>query len=93
MTTRKADGRTYPAITRVEAEAWRTLHRQLARARTLQDAKDIAAQAAPPHATRFYANLRSFVRTLKLPRRATRSELYVYDKLRLRFTTGGKPAA
>jgi hypothetical protein len=63
MPTRKADARTYPTITRAEAEAWRDLHRQLARTRTLQDAKDIAAQAPPPHAKRFYARLRSFVRT------------------------------
>ena len=65
MPTQKADARTYPTITRAEAEAWRDLHRQLARTRTLQDAKDIAAQPAPPHAKRFYAHLRSFVRTLK----------------------------
>src|SRR3979490_1298811 len=82
MPTRKTDARTYPTITRAEAEAWRDLHRQLARTRTLQDAKDIAAQAAPPHAKRFYAHLRSFVRTLKSPRRGTRSELHVYGKLR-----------
>src|SRR6478672_2517167 len=93
MPTRKADARRYPTITRAEAEAWRDLHRQLARTRTLQDAKDIAAQAAPPHAKRFYAHLRSFVRTLKSPRRGTRSELYVYRKLRLRFANGGQPAA
>ena len=60
-------------------------HRQLAGTRTLQDAKDIAAQAAPPQAERFYAHLRSFVRTLESPRRGTRSELYVYGKLRRRF--------
>jgi hypothetical protein len=88
MPTRRADARMYPTITRAEAEAWRDLHRQLARTRTLQDAKDIAAQAAPPHAKRFYAHLRSFVRTLKSPRRGTRSERYVYDKLRLRFANG-----
>ena len=92
MPTRKADARTYPTITRAEAEAWRDLHRQLARTRTLQDAKDIAAQAAPPHAKRFYAHLRSFVRTLKSPRRGTRSELHVYGKLRLRFANGRQPA-
>jgi hypothetical protein len=63
------------------------------RTRTLQGAKDIAAQAAPPHAKRFYTHLRSFVRTLKLPRRGTRSELYVYRKLRLRFANAGQPAA
>jgi hypothetical protein len=88
MLARKTDARTFPLITRAEAAAWRDLHRQLARTRTLQDAKDIAAQAAPPHAERFYTHLRSFVRTLKLPRRGTRSELYVYGKLRLRFTNG-----
>ena len=93
MPSRKTDTRTYPAITRAEAEAWRDLHRQLARTRTLQDAKDIAAQAVPPHAKRFYAHLRSFVRTLKSPRRGTRSELYVYGKLRLRFANGRQPAA
>ena len=82
---RKPNARTYPAITRAEAEAWRDLHRQLAKARTLRDAKEIAAQTAPPHAERFYAHLRSFVRTLKLPRRATRSEMHVYRKLRLRL--------
>ena len=82
----------YPTITRAEAEAWRDLHRQLARTRTLQDAKDIAVKAAPPHAKRFYAHLRSFVRTLKSPRRGTRSELYVYRKLRLRFAHGGQPS-
>jgi hypothetical protein len=93
MPTRKADARTYPTITRAEAEAWRDLHRQLAKARSLKDAKAIAAQAAPPHARRFYAHLRSFVRTLKSPRRGTRSELYVYGKLRLRFANGRRPAA
>src|SRR3954469_21740914 len=67
MPTRKTDARTYPTITRAEAEAWRDLHRQLARTRTLQDAKDIAAQPAPAHAKRFYTHLRSFVRTLKSP--------------------------
>ena len=92
MPPRNANAPTYPTITRAEAEAWRDLHRQLARTRTLQDAKDIAAQAAPPHAKRFYVHLRSFVRTLKSPPRGTRSELYVYDKLRLRFTNGGRPA-
>ena len=93
MPTRKTGARTYPTITRAEAEAWRDLHRQLARTRTLQDAKDIAAQAAPPHAKRFYTHLRSFVRTLKSPRRGTRSELYVYGKLRLRFASGRQRGA
>jgi hypothetical protein len=93
MPTRKADARTYRAITGAEAEVWRDLHRQLARTRTLQDAKDMAAQAAPKHAKRFYAHLRSFVRTLKSPRRGTRSELYVYRKLRLRFANDGQPPA
>jgi hypothetical protein len=93
MPTRKADARAYPTITRAEAEAWRDLHRQLARARTLRDAKDIAAQPAPPQARRFYAHLRSFVRTLKPPRRGTRSELYVYGKLRLRFANGRRVAS
>ena len=83
---RKTDARTYPTLTRAEAEAWRDLHRQLASTRTLQDAKEIAAQTAPAHAKRFYAHLRSFVRTLNLPRGGTRSERYVYEKLRLRFT-------
>jgi hypothetical protein len=92
MPTRKADARTYQTITRAEADAWRDLHRQLARVRTLKDARAIAAQAAPPHAKRFYAHLRSFVRTLKSPRRGTRSELYVYGKLRLRFANGRQPA-
>jgi hypothetical protein len=92
MPTRKSDARTYPTITRPEAEAWRDLHRQLARTRTLRDAKDIAAQAAPPHGERFYTHLRSFVRTLKSPRHGTRSELHVYDKLRLRFAKGAQPA-
>jgi hypothetical protein len=87
---RKADARTYPTITRAEAKAWRDLHRQLGDA-TLQDAKDIAARPAPPHAKRFYTHFRSFVRTLKLPRRATRSELYVYDKVRFRFGDDGQP--
>jgi glycine/D-amino acid oxidase-like deaminating enzyme len=82
-----------PDTQSAEAEAWRDLHRQLARTRTLQDAKDIAAQAAPPHAKRFYAHLRSFVRTLKSPRRGTRSELHVYGKLRLRFANGRQPGA
>jgi hypothetical protein len=93
MPTRKADVRRYPTITRVEAEAWRELHRQLARTRTLQDAKEIAAQTPPPHARRFYAHLRSFVRTLKPPRRGTRSEVYVYGKLRLRFASNRQPTA
>jgi TPR repeat protein len=79
------DAHTYPALTRAEADAWRDLHRQLARTRTLQDAKDIAARTPPPHAKRFYIHLRSFVRTLEPPRRGTRSERYVYDKLHLRF--------
>jgi hypothetical protein len=92
MPTRRTAARTYPAITRAEADAWRDLHRQLARTRSLQDAKDIAAQAAPPHAKRFYTHLRAFVRTLKSPRRGTRSELYVYGKLRLRFGKGGQRA-
>ena len=91
MPTRKADARAYPKLTSAETEAWRELHRQLARTRTLQDAKDIAAQAAPPHAKRFYAHLRSFVRTLKSPRRGTRSELHVYGKLRLRSANGRQP--
>jgi hypothetical protein len=85
MPTQKTGARTYPTLTRAEADAWRDLHRQLAKTRTLHDAKDIAAQAAPPHAKRFYAHLRSFVRTLKPPRHGTRSEQYVYGKLRLRF--------
>ena len=85
MPTRKTDARTYPVLTRAEAGAWRDLHRQLATTRTLRDAKHVAAQTAPPHAKRFYAHLRSFVRTLKPPRHGTRSELYVYGKLRLRF--------
>ena len=89
MPARKTAARTYPTITRAEAEAWRDLHRQLAKARTLQDASDIAAGAAPPHAKRFYAHLRSFVRTLRPPRSGTRSELYVYAKLRVRFMSGG----
>jgi hypothetical protein len=85
MRTRTTTAHTYPALTRAEADAWRDLHRQLARTRTLQDAKAVAAQTAPPHAKRFYAHLRSFVRTLKPPRHGTRSELYVYGTLRLRF--------
>ena len=85
MPTRKTEAHTHPALTRGEADAWRDLHRQLARTRTLEDAKEVAAQTAPPHAKGFYAHLRSFVRTLKPPRRGTRSELYVYTKLRLRF--------
>ena len=93
MPARKTDARTYPTITRAEAKAWRDLHRRLARTRTLEDAKHIAAQTAPPHAKRFYTHLRSFVRTLKSPRRGTRSELYVYDKLRLRFANRDLPAA
>src|ERR1051325_6261691 len=72
-------------LTRAQADAWRDLHRQLARTRTLPDAKRVAARAAPPHAPRFYARLRSFVRTLQPPRHGTRSERYVYRKLRLRF--------
>jgi hypothetical protein len=93
MPARKADARTYSTITRAEAEAWRDLHRQLAKTRTLQDAKALAAQPAPPHAKRFYTHLRSFVRTLKPPRCGTRSELHVYRKLRLRFANGGQPPA
>jgi hypothetical protein len=95
MPTGKKSSHTSPTLTYAEANAWRDLHRQLARTRTLQDAKKVAAQAAPPHAKRFYAHLRSFVRTLKPPRHGTRSELYVYGKLRLRFahhtqTAGGR---
>jgi hypothetical protein len=93
MRTRKTDARTYPTITRAEAEAWRDLHLQLARARSLKDAKAIAAQPAPPHAKLFYAHLRSFVRTLRPPRRGTRSELYVYGKLRLRWANCHQPAS
>jgi hypothetical protein len=85
MPPRKEDAHTYPTLTRAEADAWRDLHRLLTRTRTLQDAKEVAAQAAPPHAKHFYAHLRSFVRTLKPPRHGTRSERYVYSKLRLRF--------
>jgi len=92
MPTRKRDARTYPTLTRAEADAWRNLHRQLARTRTLQDAKEVATQAAPPHAKRFYAHLRSFVRTLKPPRHGTRSELYVYGKLRVRFAHNAQQA-
>ena len=81
MPTRKADARTYPTITRAEAEAdaWRDLEGQLTRARTLKDTRAIAAPADPPHAKRFYAHLRSFVRTLKSSRRRTRSELYGFE--------------
>ncbi|HEY1913322.1 MAG TPA: hypothetical protein VGG73_20515 [Vicinamibacterales bacterium] len=93
MPARKTDARKYPTLTRTEADAWRGLHRQLARTRTLRDAMEVAAQPAPPHAKRFYAHLRSFVRTLKPPRRGTRSELYVYGKLRLRFAHHAQAAA
>lgn len=93
MPMRKADAPTYSTLTRAEADAWRALHRQLARTRTLQDARDIAAQAPPPHARRFYVHLRSFVRTLKSPRRCTRSELHVYRKLRLRFVGDERASA
>ena len=92
MHTRKTDACAYPTLTPTEAAAWRDLHRRLARTRTLQDAKEIAAEAAPPHAKRFYAHLRSFVRTLKPPRHGTRSELYVYGKLRLRFAHNAQQA-
>src|SRR3954465_12251176 len=83
MRTRNADARSYPTLTRAETAAWRDLHRQLANTRTLEDAKGIAAQAVPAHAKRFYAHLRSFVRTLNVPRRGTRSERHVYGKLRV----------
>ena len=86
MPTRKDAARTYATVTRAEAEAWRELHRQLARTRTLQDAKAIAKQVAPANAKRFYTHLRSFVRTLDVPPKGTRSEQYVYAKLRVRFT-------
>jgi len=86
MLGRRPDKRTYPTLTRAEAAAWRDLHRQLAATKTLQDAKGVAAQPVPVHAKRFYAHLRSFVRTLKPPRRGTRSELHVYNKLRVRYT-------
>ena len=86
MSTRKTAARAYPTLTHAEAAAWRDLHRPLARTRTLEDAKEIAAQPGQPNAKRFYAHLRSFVRTLKPPRGGTRSERYVYKKLRLRFT-------
>ena len=85
MSPRTTDAQTSSALTRAEADAWRDLHRQLARTRTLQDAKDVAAQTAPRHAKRFYAHLRSFVRTLRPPQYGTRSERYVYAKLRLRL--------
>jgi hypothetical protein len=91
VSPQKTAARTYLPLNRAEAEAWRALHRQLARARSLQDLKDIAAQEVPRNATRFYAHLRSFVRTLTPPRRGTRSELYAYGKLRLRFS--GAPTA
>jgi len=90
MPTQKASARTFPTITRAEAEACRDLHRQLARMRTLEDAKELAAQTPPAHAKRFYAHLRSFVRTLDVPRHWTRSEVYVYGKLRLRFSASQK---
>jgi hypothetical protein len=92
--TRTTDARPHSTLARAEADAWRALHRELARTRTLQDAKEVAAQAAPSHAKRFYAHLRSFVRTLRPPRHGTRSELYVYAKLRLRFarTAADRPA-
>jgi hypothetical protein len=93
MSAPRAAARTYATITRAEADAWRDLHRQLARTRTIRDAKVIAAQAAPPHAKRFYAHLRSFIRTLEPPRHGTRSEAYVYRKLRLRFAKGRQAGA
>ena len=92
MPARRADARTYPTVTRAEAKAWRDLHRQLAGTRILQDAKDIASQAAPAHAKRFYTHLRSFVRTLTSPRHGTRSELHVYGKLRFRLANSRQPA-
>jgi hypothetical protein len=85
MPARTKDAHSYPALTRAEADAWRDLHRQLATARTLRDVQEIAAQTAPPQGKRVYAHLRSFVRTLTPPRHATRSEHYVYNKLRLRL--------
>ena len=74
-------------LTRPEAEAWRDLHRKLAKTKTRRDAARIAAMVPPPNARRFYANLRHFLRALNPPRVATRSELYVYRKLRNRYTT------
>jgi hypothetical protein len=91
MPPQKTAARTYPTLIRAEADAWRDLHRQLAKTRTLQDAKQIAAQTAPPHAKRFYAHLRSFVRTLKPPRDGTRSERHVYGKLSVRFAHAQTP--
>jgi hypothetical protein len=82
---RKATAKPRPQ-TRAEAEAWRALHRQLARTKTRSDAEKVAAQVPPPHTKRFYSNLRYFVRTLAPPRGATRSERFVYRKLRLRFS-------
>lgn len=90
MSPRKAVARTYATITRAEADAWRDLHRQLASARTLECAKEIAAQSPPANAKRFYTHLRSFVGTLNVPRQGTLSELYVYSKLRRRFAASLK---
>ena len=74
-------------LTRAQADAWRALHRQLARTKTRRDAQRVAKQVAPPHAKPFYVHLRYFLQTDKTPRGATRSERYVYRKLLVRYGT------
>jgi hypothetical protein len=85
MATKKAAAGTSRPQTRAEAEAWRALHRQLAAAKTYREIEKLAKHEPPPNARRYYANLRAFLRGVATPRGATRSERFVFRKLRLRF--------
>ena len=89
MARRKTAAQKSPGPSRAELEAWRGLHRKLAGASTLNGARLIAQGAVPPHGQRFYSNLGRFLKTFDPPKRASRSELYVYQKLLRRFADAG----
>jgi hypothetical protein len=89
MARRKTTTLKRPGRSRAELEAWRDLHRKLAGATTYSGAKLIANGGVPPHGERFFSNLGRFLRTFRPPARASRSELYVYQKLLRRFADAG----
>ena len=89
MARRRAAAQKRPGPSRAELDAWRGLHRKLAGATTLTRAKSIAQGAVPPHGRRFDSNLGHFLNTFDPPKRASRSELYVYQKLLCRFADAG----
>jgi hypothetical protein len=90
MATRKPVAGRPRKPSRAQAEAWRALHRQLAQAKTYRQVETVARQEPPPHAARYYSNLRHFLRTFAAPRGASRSERFVYRKLQLRFGGNGE---